>query len=177
MANNSAFQIKVENLSKLTGALKRYPSIAEPILQKAIEGTGFVFQKNTMRNNPVPYRTGNLLMSFRFRSKPGEARWSPTANYAQFVEFGTRPHVIMPRNRKMLRWNAGSGGRYVTSRSGRQRYQSGQSSFVFAQKVNHPGTRAQPFMGKIVERSQDEVTRLFGQAGDIITRNIAAATL
>lgn len=169
------FEIKIENLSQLTKALRNYPAIAAPVLQRAIEGTGFVFQKNTLKNDPVPWRTGNLLQSFRFRSSPGEARWSPTANYASFVEFGTRPHVIMPRRRKMLRWTVGSTtGRYVTSRSGRQRYQGGQSgSYVFAQRVNHPGTRAQPFMGKIVERSNPEVTRLFGQAGDIIMREIA----
>jgi hypothetical protein len=51
-----------------------------------------------------------------------------------FVEVGTRPHVIRPKNpRGWLRWT-GPDGRVH-----------------FAKKVNHPGTRAQPHLRPALE--------------------------
>ena len=44
-----------------------------------------------------------------------------TAPYASHVEFGTRPHIIVPKNKRFLHWKV-----------------SGKS--IFAKKVNHPGT-------------------------------------
>jgi len=48
-------------------------------------------------------------------------------DYASDVEFGTKPHVIVPKNKKALHWKSGG-------------------KDVFAKKVNHPGTRPQPFI-------------------------------
>ncbi|MEU1309505.1 HK97 gp10 family phage protein [Streptomyces cinnamoneus] len=46
-------------------------------------------------------------------------------NYALYVEMGTGPHVITPRNKKALYW---PGARHPVA------------------KVNHPGTPAQPYL-------------------------------
>lgn len=170
------FELKIENMDKLVGALNRYPFIAAPVLAKAMQDTGFVFQQNTLKNDPVPWKTGNLLTSFRFRIGPGEARWFPRAKYAPFVEFGTKPHIIRPVRAKVLAWKRGGSAGYVTAASGRQYYKKTQGTYVVAQEVRHPGTKPKPFMDAIVRKSADEITRLFGQAGDIITREIARAT-
>lgn len=79
-------------------------------------------------------KTGNLRRTIR----PGRASAQgfetvATAGYAAPVEFGTKPHPIVPRSRKVLRFKVG----------GRE---------VFAKRVNHPGTRAQPFMRPGIER-------------------------
>lgn len=55
--------------------------------------------------------------------------------YAPYVHDGTRPHVIRPRNAQALRFQVG--GRVV-----------------YARVVNHPGTRARPFL----DRALAEVT-------------------
>lgn len=47
--------------------------------------------------------------------------------YAQYVSSGTRPHVILPKRGKALRF-------VVAGRT------------VFARRVNHPGTRANPYL-------------------------------
>lgn len=56
-----------------------------------------------------------------------------TVPYAAIHEFGgvTRPHVIMPKNKKVLRFASAQGGFLAGSKSG----------FIFAAKVNHPGSR------------------------------------
>lgn len=170
------FTITIENLDKLQSALKNYPSIAEPILQKAIDGTQFALQKNTLKSDPVPWKTGNLLQSFRFKPGNLQARWGPTANYAPMVEFGTRPHAIFPRNKRVLAWGSGgTGGKYVTAASGRQYYKGASGgTTIFAMHVNHPGTKPHPFMQKIVDKSVSDINRLFEQAGNLITRAIAS---
>jgi len=47
--------------------------------------------------------------------------------YAQFVSSGTRPHVILPKRGKALRF-------VIAGRT------------VFARRVNHPGTAANPYL-------------------------------
>lgn len=174
----SQFEVTIENLAPLRSAFREYPKIAGPILQRALLATQFVFQKNTLKNDPVPWRTGNLLQSFRFRTGNLQARWFPTANYAAFVEFGTQPHEIRPVRARVLAWKAGGiGARYVTAASGRQYYKKASGgSMQFAMVVHHPGSKAKPFMKKIVEKSQLEINRLFGQAGDMIASAIAGKT-
>lgn len=53
--------------------------------------------------------------------------------YAMMVHEGTSPHVIVPRNKKILAWIPRGG------------------STVFARRVNHPGTKAQPWLARSAE--------------------------
>ncbi len=90
----------------------------------------------------VPRKTGYLARSIG----PGAltstfAIVHASAGYAAYVEFGTRPHVIRPRKGRFLAWPANASGRRL---SGRARTNAGP--MVFARKVNHPGTKAQPFL-------------------------------
>jgi hypothetical protein len=76
----------------------------------------------------APVKTGNLRRSIHLGTV--SARSATTiagAKYAAPVEFGSRPHEIRPRSRKMLRFK-------------------GRSGVVFARVVRHPGSRARPFM-------------------------------
>jgi len=68
-------------------------------------------------------------------------------DYGLYVEFGTPPHIIKPKDKESLKFKAG----------GKQ---------IFAKVVHHPGTRPQPFirntirnkMGQIV---QEEILKSF----------------
>ena len=89
----------------------------------------------------VPRKTGNLGRSIQVLSVTDtSATVAAHANYAGFVEFGTRPHEITPNARKALRWAASASGRRLTGspRVG--------ADVVFATRVHHPGTRPHPFM-------------------------------
>lgn len=75
---------------------------------------------------------------------PGELNDSYTivraAGAAIFLEFGTRPHVIVPRTKSVLSWTEGK------RLSGRNRTGVAAGPRVFARRVNHPGTKPQPFL-------------------------------
>jgi hypothetical protein len=70
---------------------------------------------------------------------------------SEFLEFGTKPHEILPRRRKALRFAAAGSG--APRLSGRPR--KGQA-VTFAKRVRHPGTRPQPFLGPAARRALKE---------------------
>lgn len=91
-------------------------------------------QVATVARREAPSRTGRLRASIvarRAQDVSGRfvSGWevSATAPYAAFVHQGTRPHVILPRRRQFLRFQVGG-------------------TFVFARRVQHPGTRPRPFL-------------------------------
>lgn len=89
----------------------------------------------------VPRKTGNLGRSIHVgRVTATSAETVASASYAAAVELGTRPHVIVPRSRKALRFPANKGSARLSGapRKG--------GAVIFAKRVRHPGTRAQPYM-------------------------------
>lgn len=86
-------------------------------------------------------RTGTLKNSIGWRGVSARAaEVFAEAEYAPFVEFGTRAHVIRPKERKALRFFAGG-------------------ETVLAKKVFHPGTRPRPFFFINMSRRTLLVTR------------------
>jgi hypothetical protein len=72
-------------------------------------------------------RTGNLQRSITwYMATENSARIIAQADYAKFVEFGTKPHVILPKHRKALKIPTPEG-------------------YIFRKKVNHPGSKPYPF--------------------------------
>jgi hypothetical protein len=72
-------------------------------------------------------RTGNLQRSITwYMSTENSARIIAQADYAKYVEFGTRPHVILPKRRKALKIPTPEG-------------------YIFRKRVSHPGSKPYPF--------------------------------
>lgn len=155
--------VEIKNLDKLQQALKDYPETAGKILSRAINGALVAINLNANDSNlqfksPRSLRTGQLSLSFGLglvNSTPNNlvGRIGPTVNYAKYVEQGTAPHQINVVNKKAL----------ANRRQG----------LIFGRSVNHPGTQANPFMERIIERSKDQINSLFEQAGNQIAAEIA----
>jgi len=112
----------------------------------------------------VPRKTGNLDRTIRVGDidVPGRtvkvvAGGVRAVGYASHVEYGTGPHVILPRNRKALAW----GGPRRLSGSLRK----GAKATSFARRVNHPGTRARPYL----RPGAVEALREVGLSGHVVT--------
>lgn len=147
------FQVSIPNLPQLKQALASYPSIAGPIVQSAIVASQAILAKFTTAAT-VPVRTGYLLQNWGFEVGSLMARWYPKAQYAPYVEFGTAPHIIKPVNARVLA-NAKTGE-------------------IFGTLVHHPGTKANPFMERIVASAQPDIDTLFAQALEKINIQIAS---
>lgn len=82
----------------------------------------------------APVDTGRLRASIRIEARRTFALRSvytvgSDVEYADMVHGGTRPHIIRPKTKQVLRFKVG--GRYV-----------------YARLVHHPGTKGQPFLDR-----------------------------
>lgn len=98
----------------------------------------------------VPRRTGNLGRTIRIGALTDSyvevtAGGTREVGYAAAVEFGSKPHPIFPKRRKALAWG---GGRTLGGR-----LRAGARPEFFAKRVDHPGTRARPYLTPGLERA------------------------
>ncbi|MFD4572097.1 HK97 gp10 family phage protein [Streptomyces sp. NPDC058417] len=101
-------------------------------VKRAVERTRMDVQNEARRRAPVD--TGRLRSSIVSRAEGGGRNIGyvvgSNVNYAAAVEYGTAPHVIKPKDKKALYW---PGAAHPVA------------------KVNHPGSRAQPFLRPAIE--------------------------
>jgi hypothetical protein len=153
--NGQTFAVTIPNLPQLQEAMADYPAIATPIVQNAVVAAQAILAKYTTAAT-VPIKTGYLVQNWGFDIGNLTARWYPKASYAPYVEFGTAPHIIRPVKARAL-----------------ANKETGQ---FFGTLVHHPGTRANPFLERIISAAQPDITELFGVALEKITAQIAAPT-
>ena len=117
----------------------------DEVVDQAVEKTALEVERSAKQNAPVD--TGTLRSSIQ-TAPAGVAEYLVGTNieYAPDVEFGTDPHVITPDEADALAFEGSDG------------------ELVFTQRVEHPGTPAQPFLRPAVDEHEST-----------LTRNIAAA--
>ena len=94
----------------------------------AMEGIAFDMQRELKLVAPVD--TGELRRRILFDIENGEIVFN-FIEYAKYVEFGTLPHIIIPKNKKALYWD---GAEHPVK------------------LVRHPGTSPQPFIRNTFRR-------------------------
>ena len=93
----------------------------------------------------APVDTGRLRNSIRVTSDKNTLTIN-LVGYALYVEFGTNPHIIRPKDKEALKFKIGKEN-------------------VFAKEVHHPGTRPNPFIrntiqNKISQIIQEEILKV-----------------
>lgn len=123
----TAINLKLPGISEANGTLRGLlPHLTRSTILELSQVAYDEAQIGAARHN----KTGALVQSLFNRAVPGGREVghdTSRAPQALWVNLGTRPHVIMPKNKKALRW--ASNGR-----------------FTFAGKVNHPGYRGDAYM-------------------------------
>jgi hypothetical protein len=152
-------EIKLD-VSSLTQALERLM----PELDRAFEGAmaesmDIVAQEAAIR---APLVTGELVLSINAAPVTGTlsagtllGTVSSSLPRALWVEEGTKAHVILPRKKKALRW-ASNG--------------TGAEGWRFAKKVNHPGTKAKPFLKPALASKREAIESKFEAATRLAIR-------
>jgi len=101
----------------------------DDMLEKAMPNIARRIQNELIMVAPVD--TGRLRNSIKvIPSSEGITIWM--ADYGMFVEFGTPPHVIKPKSKQALKFKSGN-------------------KVVFAKKVQHPGSRPNPFIRNTIQ--------------------------
>jgi hypothetical protein len=92
------------------------------------------------------------LLAITSAGADGELR--ADAEHADHVANGTKPHVIEPRRKKVLRW-VGAGGE------------------VFARRVNHPGTKPHAYWREAIAAAKVRLERVGEDVVDQISTRLS----
>ena len=103
----------------------------------------FTFSFFYQTDSLVPVKTGFLRESIITKAMPNGFKVFPSASYARFVDQGTKPHTIFPREARVLRWYSPSGAP------------------VFSRYAQHPGTKGAFFTQKTAEAMPEVLRQLY----------------
>ena len=115
----------LELVDKVVELEDKHNKQLEQVVKKAGEDVRDIAKDNISKNQS--YLTGALSNSITSKHNALKATVTVGKDYGVFVEEGTRAHIIKPKNKSFLRFYIGGNP-------------------VFAKKVNHPGTKAKPFL-------------------------------
>jgi HK97 gp10 family phage protein len=122
----------LEDVNQAIAGIRFYQLQKQGAVRRILDTTALAIQRGAKQRAPT--RTGRLRSSIGMAQAGPDARLigvgpavGTNVAYAAAVEFGTRAHTIVPRARKALKFKAGQ-------------------TDVFAARVHHPGTKAQPFL-------------------------------
>lgn len=133
-------QVQVTGTDAMRAKLQR---VGDALTKQALASTAVEVEDYVAREAGKHNKTGALVRSIYKTPIPGG--WEighdlQHAPHALFVHWGTRPHIIKPKNKKALRWAAGG-------------------AFAFAPKIKHPGNAPDKWM----ERAAAIAPKLFQQ--------------
>lgn len=139
-----SISITPDSLNKAFADLNKYSGLVKERVKKEVIRTAYAIDSKS--KSLVRVDKGRLRQSIHPEFTIGSLNVSIPNNgavvgtnveYASHVEYGTKPHLILPKNRSVLRW-----------------YKNG--AFLFSKSVRHPGTKAYPFMNPAAESERQQ---------------------
>ena len=130
-------RIDTNELDKFAVEITKLDDKTKDNVQKVLNNTGFKIETKAKGN--VPVDTGHLRRGIT--TKIGDMEvivHTSNIKYARGVEFGTRPHLIKPKNKKALYWK---GAKHPVK------------------SVNHPGSKAKPYLIPAFESEKDNLIK------------------
>ena len=98
-------------------------------------------------------RSGMTEKSIMSLSKDNQGTVMLTNNIARWQHEGTKPYVIVPRSKKVLRFAV-------------------NKEFVFSKRVRHPGIKADPFLYSAAEKELPKIEKRFQIALDNLAEGL-----
>jgi HK97 gp10 family phage protein len=139
MTRIDGFDAAADDFASFADNLREAAGLADATVDDGVQTTSARIDRTAKRL--VPVDDGNLRASIGYR-RLGLAEYSvgATADYAADVELGTAPHIITPDEADALAFEGQDG------------------ELIFRQRVEHPGTPAQPYLGPARREHQDDLT-------------------
>lgn len=133
-------KITLSNAKELKSAFLKAPAIATEEYRTALDTIATTVQRKAILAAPV---NSHISGGGTLRQSIKKLNYSPSgfivwvnADYGVFVDQGTKPHVILPKNKRFLAFK-GSDGNWVRTK-----------------RINHPGQKPTYFFSNAVEEGQ-----------------------
>lgn len=129
-------------------------------IQQAVKASTILVRDSAQEQHRYATKTGNLEKATDYRITDSGMQGvvfldSNVAKYAPFVHEGTAAHLIRPKNKTILRF-----------------VHRGGNGFIFARKVFHPGTKADPFLYDALRRNIENITDIFARYTDSAVEDV-----
>lgn len=131
-------KINADELNKFSIEISKLYEKNEALVRQAVKNSAFNIQKNAISNltKNKSVDTGHLRRGISTDIKGlGATIHTSNIKYAPGVEYGTKAHIIKAKNKKALYWK---GAKHPVK------------------KVNHPGSKAKPFLIPAFEKEKDQ---------------------
>ena len=146
------YEIKIKSLDQLRKSFEISPKTVGKELERATKSSGkFILRTE---KEEVPVKTAQLKRSITLDYRPISASIYPTVKYALPVHEGRKPSTIYPRRKKVLRFKI-------------------NGKWIFAKKINHPGSKANKFVDRTVRKSDRPINNFFDKALKNIINTLA----
>jgi HK97 gp10 family phage protein len=142
--------VQVIGLNELISDSKKAGMNVKPLINAALYNSVTLTQKNIRQESP--HKTGNLQRSVLTTVSYPSATVQSQEKYADFVESGTKAHLILPKTKKALFWK-GAMNPY--------------------RAVHHPGTKANPFFSRGVTKSETGILEQFTKVIERLVKEMA----
>lgn len=133
---NIKLQLDTKEFDRFVNA---YPVIVVKELNEAIQKSAYKIESESKREAPAV--SGKLRQMITTALSYLRGVVSANALYSIYVHEGTKPHIIVPKNRKVL----------ANKRKG----------IIFGKRVQHPGTKPNRFIVRAVENSKETIEGYF----------------
>jgi len=147
--------VKID-LKDFQRGLQQAPAVAIAEISKAIQKSLITVHSQALKEAPVNKGGGggNLRQKIAPPKMTSRLRGEivSRAPYSIYVHEGTRPHIIIPINKKVL----------ANKRTGE----------IFGKIVHHPGTKPNPFFTRAIQQTKNKVDQFFKTASLNIIKEI-----
>ena len=131
-------KINADELNKFSVEIPKLYEKNETLVRQTVKNSAFNIQKNAKTNltKNKSVATGHLRRGISTDIKGLEATiHTSNIKYAPGVEYGTKAHIIRPKNKRFLYWK---GAKHPVK------------------QVNHPGSKAKPYLIPAFEKVKDQ---------------------
>ena len=131
-------KVNINELEKFSVELGKLSDEIEEDVKKVVKNSAFNIQKNAMSNltKNKSVDTGHLRRGIATDIRGLEAIiHTSNIKYAPMVEYGTKAHIIRPKNKRALYWK---GAKHPVK------------------SVRHPGGRAKPYLIPAFDKEKDQ---------------------
>ncbi|MFO8022486.1 MAG: HK97 gp10 family phage protein [Perlabentimonas sp.] len=137
--SNLNLKIPKSEQRKFERELEKFAKKNKKEFAHRVEQSTYATQKMAQRNAPVDQ--GDLRQKIESKVSDMTGEVVSKANYSAAVEYGTKPHKIRVKNKKVLASNA-----------------KGKWNF-YGKEVDHPGTQGQPFLFPAWNKAQKDLLK------------------
>jgi hypothetical protein len=145
MSDGLGFEMDISQVNSLVGNLKKAPQVMREDFRTTGQKAGLMVTGEAIKEAPVDKGFLRSKIGPPITTIGGSSlitKVTSHADYSKAVHDGTDAHVIVPSAKKALFW---PGAEHPV------------------RKVNHPGTTANPYMKRALEKTAARLTQMYSQ--------------